>query len=36
MLEVIFVQTHFFEKYLNFWGFLSVPHLVDIYAKNMD
>ena len=26
----------FFEKYVNFWVFLSVPHLVDNYAKNMD
>ena len=25
-----------FEKKLNFWCFLSVPHLVDIYAKNVD
>ena len=23
----------FFENYLTFWGFLCVPHLVDIYAK---
>ena len=26
----------FLEKYLNFWGFLSVPHLINIYAKNLD
>ena len=34
-LEAIFL-FHFFEKDLNFWGILSVPHLADIYAKNMD
>ena len=32
----IFVHTHFFEKCLNFWGCLSVPHLIDIYARNLD
>ena len=26
----------FLEKYLNFRGFLSVPHLIDFYAKNLD
>ena len=26
----------FFEKNFNFWGFLSVPHLVDIYATKVD
>ena len=26
----------FLEKYSNFWGFLSVPHLVDNYAKIVD
>ena len=35
-LEAIFVHTHLFEKFLNFWGFLSVPPLVEIYAKNVD
>ena len=30
-LVAIFLLNHklFFEKYLNFWGFLSVPHLVE-------
>ena len=31
----LFVQIHFF-LISNFRGFLSVPHFVDIYAKNMD
>ena len=40
-LEAIFSFIHqhtpfFFEKYLNFWGFLSVPHLVDNYAEIVD
>ena len=26
----------FFEKYLSFWGFLSVPYLADNYAKIVD
>ena len=28
--------TNFFEKYLNYWGFLSVPHLVDNFSKIVD
>ena len=32
----LFVQTPFFEKHFNFGGFLSLPHLVDHYAKNVD
>ena len=29
--------THnFFLKCLILWGCLSVPHLVDLYAKNVD
>ena len=30
-----FIQF-FFEKYLNFWVFLSVLHLVDNYAEIVD
>ena len=32
----LFVHTLFFKKYSNFWPFLSVPHLVDNYAKIVD
>ena len=32
----LFVHTPFFGNYLNFWGFLSVPHLVDNYAEIED
>ena len=36
-LEVIIVFIHIFlKKTWTFGGFLSVPHLVDIYAKNVD
>ena len=36
-LEAIFPFIHnFFEKYLIFGVFLSVPHLVDNYAKIVD
>ena len=29
-------NTIFLKKYFNFWGFLSVPYLVDLYAENAD
>ena len=36
-LKVIFLFIHqFFERNMNFCGSLSVPHLVDNYAKNVD
>ena len=31
-----FSLKNYFEKYLNFWVFLSVPHLVDNFAKIVD
>ena len=35
-LRRFFLHTYFFEKYLNFCCFLSVPHLFDNYAKIVD
>ena len=28
-----FIHIFVFEKYLNFWGFLSVPHSADNYTE---